>query len=169
MIIGERVVNNWSRFVLIIWIFLVLILTQSYTANLTSMLTVQRLQPTFVDVKEIIKKGYNVGYLKDSFVKELLIDQLSFNESNLKAYETPEEYHEALSKGTYNDGVAAIFDEIPYIKLFLAKYCSRYSMVGPIYKTDGFGFVSLSLSLSLAHPKKIHPYYSFLFTNAIRM
>uniref|UniRef100_A0A7N2L2Q9 Glutamate receptor n=1 Tax=Quercus lobata TaxID=97700 RepID=A0A7N2L2Q9_QUELO len=136
----ERVVNNWSRFVLIIWIFVVLILTQSYTANLTSMLTIQRLQPTFVDVKEIIKKGYNVGYLKDSFVKELLIDQLSFNESNLKAYETPEEYHEALSKGTYNDGVAAIFDEIPYIKLFLAKYCSRYSMVGPIYKTDGFGF-----------------------------
>ncbi|XP_050272481.1 glutamate receptor 2.8-like isoform X2 [Quercus robur] len=136
----ERVVNNWSRFVLIIWIFLVLILTQSYTANLTSMLTVQRLQPTFVDVKEIIEKGYNVGYLKDSFVKGLLIDQLSFNESNLKAYATPEEYHEALSKGTYNDGVAAIFDEIPYIKLFLAKYCSRYSMVGPIYKTDGFGF-----------------------------
>nr|POF12585.1 glutamate receptor 2.8 [Quercus suber] len=136
----ERVVNNWSRFVLIIWIFVVLILTQSYTANLTSMLTVQRLQPTFVDVKEIIKKGYNVGYLKDSFVKELLIDQLSFNESNLKAYEIPGEYHEALSKGTYNDGVAAIFDEIPYIKLFLAKYCFRYSMVGPIYKTDGFGF-----------------------------
>ena len=156
MIIGERVVNNWSRFVLIIWIFLVLILTQSYTANLTSMLTVQRLQPTFVDVKEIIEKGYNVGYLKDSFVKGLLIDQLSFNESNLKAYATPEEYHEALSKGTYNDGVAAIFDEIPYIKLFLAKYCSRYSMVGPIYKTDGFGFVSLSLSLWLT-PKKYTP------------
>ncbi|KAK7838290.1 glutamate receptor 2.7 [Quercus suber] len=92
MIIGERVINNWSRFVLIIWIFVVLILTQSYIANLTSILTVQRLQPTFVDVKEIIKKGYNVGYLKDSFAKELLIDQLSFNESNLKAYETLEDY-----------------------------------------------------------------------------
>nr|POE57463.1 glutamate receptor 2.8 [Quercus suber] len=101
---------------------------------------IQRLQPTFVDVKEILKKGYYVGYLKESFVKELLIDQLGFNESNLKAYETPEEYHEALSKGTYNDGVAAIFDEIPYIKFYLAKYCSRYTMVGPIYKTGGFGF-----------------------------
>ncbi|XP_030955058.1 glutamate receptor 2.8-like [Quercus lobata] len=137
----ERVVNNWSRFVLIVWIFVVLILTQSYTANLTSMLTVQRLQPMCVDVKEIIKKGYYVGYLKESFVKELLIDQLGFNESNLKAYETLEEYHEALSRGTYNDGVAAIFNEIPYIKLYLAKYCSRYTMVGPIYKIGGFGFV----------------------------
>jgi ionotropic glutamate receptor len=139
------VVNNWSRFVMIIWFFVVLILTQSYAASLTSMLTVQRLQPTFVDVKEIKKRGYFVGYQQDSFVKELLIEQLNFHESKLKAYITPEEYHEALSR----ERVAAIFDEIPYIKLFLAKYCSKYTMVGPTYKTDGFGFVSLSLSLKL--------------------
>ncbi|XP_075669576.1 glutamate receptor 2.8-like isoform X2 [Castanea sativa] len=136
----ENVVNNWSRFVLIIWIFVVLILTQSYTASLTSILTVQRLQPTFIDIKEIKNNGYFVGYQKDSFVKGLLIKQLDLPESKLKPYVTPEEYHEALSKGTYNGGVAAIFDEIPYIKLFLAKFCSRYTMVGPTYKTDGFGF-----------------------------
>ncbi|XP_030955051.1 glutamate receptor 2.8-like isoform X3 [Quercus lobata] len=136
----EKVVNNWSRFVLIIWIFLVLILTQSYTASLTSMLTVQRLQPTFVDVKEIKKNGYFVGYPKNSFLKGILIKQLGFHESKLKPYETHEEYHEALSNGTHYGGVAAIFDEIPYLKLFLAKYCSKYTMVGPIYKTDGFGF-----------------------------
>ena len=145
MVPGERVLNNWSRFMLIIWIFVVLILTQSYTASLASMLTVQRLQPTFVDVKEIKKNGYFVGYQKNSFVKGLLIKQLDFDESMLRPYGTPEEYHEALSNGSHNGGVAAIFDEIPYIKLFLAKYCSRYTMVGPTYKTDGFGFVSLSL------------------------
>ncbi|KAM3714497.1 hypothetical protein ACJW31_01G337000 [Castanea mollissima] len=137
---GEKVVNNWSRFVLIIWIFVVLILTQSYTASLTSILTVQRLQPTFVDVKEIKNNGYFVGYLHHSFVEELLIKQLDFHKSQLKPYLTYEEFPEALSKGTHNGGVAAIFDEIPYIKLFLAKYCSRYTMVGPTYKTDGFGF-----------------------------
>nr|POF09061.1 glutamate receptor 2.8 [Quercus suber] len=124
----EKVVNNWSRFVLIIWIFMVLILTQSYTASLTSMLTVQRLQPTFVDVKEIKKNGYFVGYPKSSFLKGILIKQLGFHESKLKPYETPEEYHEALSNGTHNSGVVAIFDEIPYLKLFLAKYCSKYIM-----------------------------------------
>jgi ionotropic glutamate receptor len=63
----------------------------------------------------------------------------------LKAYNTPEEYNEALSRGSHNGGVEAIFDEIPFIKLFLAKYCSKYTMVGPTYKTGGFGFVSPSL------------------------
>jgi ionotropic glutamate receptor len=139
------VVNNWSKFVMIIWIFVVLILTQSYTASLTSMLTVQRLQPAFIDVKEIKKNGYFVGYQNGSFVKELLTKQLNFNETMLRAYNTPEEYNEALSNGSHNGGVAAIFDEIPFIKLFLAKYCSKYTMVGPTYKTGGFGFVSLSL------------------------
>ncbi|KAK0599476.1 hypothetical protein LWI29_005653 [Acer saccharum] len=133
----EKVVNNWSRFVLIIWVFVVLILTQSYTASLTSMLTVQRLKPRFADVKEIQDHDYFVGYQKNSFVKELLTKQLNFDESKLKPC-TEEEYHQALSNGT----VAAIFDEIPYIKLFLGKAnnCSKYMMIGPTYRTDGFGF-----------------------------
>jgi ionotropic glutamate receptor len=109
------------------------------------MLTVQRLQPAFIDVEEIKKNGYFVGYQKDSFVKGLLTKQLNFDESKLKAYITPEEYNDALSKGSSNGGVAVIFDEIPFIKLFIAKYCSRYTMVGPTYRTGGFGFVSLSL------------------------
>ncbi|KAL4654546.1 hypothetical protein ACB092_01G387100 [Castanea dentata] len=136
----EKVVTNLSRFVLIIWAFMVLILTQSYTASLASMLTVQQLKPEFVDVKEIKRNGYFVGYHNDSFVRELLIKQFNIDESKLKPYRTPEEYDEALSNGTHNGGVAAIFYEIPYIKLFLSKYGSRYAMVGPIYKTDGFGF-----------------------------
>ncbi|KAK7826726.1 glutamate receptor 2.2 [Quercus suber] len=127
----EKVVNNWSRFVLVIWIFLVLILTQSYTASLTSILTVQRLQPMFVDIKEIKKNGYFVGYQKNSFVKELLKEQFDIHESKLKPYETPEEYHEALSNGTHNGGVAAIFDEIPYLKIFLSNYPSKYTTVFP--------------------------------------
>ena len=126
---------------------MVLILTQSYTASLASMLTVQQLKPEFVDVKEIKRNDYFVGYHNDSFVRELLIKQLNIDESKLKPYRTPEEYDEALSNGTHNGGVAAIFDEIPYIKLFLSKYGSRYAMVGPIYKTDGFGFVSIYLSI----------------------
>ena len=143
---GEKVVNNWSRFVLIIWIFVVLILTQSYTASLASMLTVQRLQPSVVDVDELIRNGDFVGYQGNSFVREFLIKELNFSESKLRAYAT-DEYHEALSRGSKNGGVGAIFDEIPYIRLFLAKYCSEYTMVGPTYKSDGFGFVSLFLIL----------------------
>ncbi|XP_058102141.1 glutamate receptor 2.7-like [Magnolia sinica] len=136
----EKVVSNLSRFVMIIWVFVVLILTSSYTASLTSMLTVRQLQPTVTDVKDLIRNGKTVGYKKDSFVLGLL-KSWGFDDSKLRPLVTPEEYNEALSKGIRNDGVAAIFDEIPYIKLLLGKYCGRYMMVGPTYKTDGFGFV----------------------------
>ncbi|BFG14674.1 hypothetical protein CerSpe_009480 [Prunus speciosa] len=136
----EKVVSNWTRFVLIIWIFVVLILTQSYTASLASLLTVDKLQPAVVDVNALRQTGAYVGYHKNSFVRDLLISQLKFEEKNLKAYSTPEEFHQALSNGSKNGGVDAIFDESPYIKVFHAKYCSRYIVVGPTYRTDGFGF-----------------------------
>ncbi|KAJ6287762.1 hypothetical protein OIU76_028871, partial [Salix suchowensis] len=77
---------------------------------------------------------------KNSFVKDFLVRDLNFNANLLKEYDTPEEYHDALSTGIRNGGVAAIFAEIPYVKLFLAKHCSKFQLVGPTYKTDGFGF-----------------------------
>ncbi|PQQ00290.1 glutamate receptor 2.8-like [Prunus yedoensis var. nudiflora] len=136
----EKVVNNWTRLVLITWVFVVLILTQSYAASLASMLTVQKLKPLFTDIEEIKRNGYYVGYQKKSFIKGFLIENLGLKASMLKAYKTIEQYNDALSKGSNNGGVAAIIDEIPYLKLFIAKNCSKYTMVGPTYKTDGFGF-----------------------------
>lgn len=57
--------------------------------------------------------------------------------------ETIQDYQDALSKGNKTGRVAAILDEVPYLKLFLNRTsCSKYTMVGPTYKTDGFGFVS---------------------------
>ncbi|XP_060673093.1 glutamate receptor 2.8-like [Ziziphus jujuba] len=117
---GEKVENHWSRFVLTIWVFVAFIVTQSYTASLASMLTVQRMQPSFVNVDEL--------RMKDCY------------ESRLRPYASQEEYHQALSKGSKNGGVEAMFHEIPYAKLFLAKYYSRYTTVGTTYKSDGFGF-----------------------------
>ncbi|XP_018678694.2 glutamate receptor 2.7-like [Musa acuminata AAA Group] len=136
----EKIENILSKFVVIVWVFVVLVLTSSYTASLTSMLTVQQLQPTVTDVHELLKHGDYVGYHKGSFVEGLL-KQLNFDESKLRAYETTGEYFEALSKGSQNGGVSAIVHEIPYIKLFLAEHCTGFTMIGPIYKTAGFGFV----------------------------
>ncbi|XWS54158.1 hypothetical protein CRYUN_Cryun10bG0065300 [Craigia yunnanensis] len=136
----EKIMNNLSKFVLIIWIFVVLILTQSYTASLASMLTVQRLQPTVVDVNVLKKKGDFVGYETGSFVKDLLVKQLYFDESKLKDYGTAEEFDEALSKGSQNGGVDAIFGAQHCVELFLAKYCDKYMTAGPTYKTTGLGF-----------------------------
>ncbi|KAJ4745076.1 glutamate receptor 2.2 [Rhynchospora pubera] len=80
--------------------------------------------------------GYR--YPRGSFVEGLL-QELKFDKSRMRAYQ-PDEFAEALDKGSANGGVAAIVHEIPYIKLFLAKNCKSYTMVGPIYKTAGFGF-----------------------------
>lgn len=134
----EKVVNNLSRFVVIVWVFVVLVLTSSYTASLTSMLTVQQLQPSIYD---LIKNGEYVGYHSGSFIPGLLMD-LKFDSSKFRNYSTYEEYNEALSRGSRNGGVAAIVDELPYIRPFLAKHCSKYAIVGPTYKAAGFGFVS---------------------------
>lgn len=131
----EKVVSNLSRVVVIIWVFVVLVLQSSYTASLTSMLTVEQLLPTVTDISELLKNGDAVGYLNDSFMPSLL-KRLNFHESKMIAYQSPEDYNEALSNGT----VAAIVDEIPYVKVFLNKYCNKFTMTGPTYKADGFGF-----------------------------
>ncbi|XP_048325572.2 glutamate receptor 2.7 [Ziziphus jujuba] len=136
----ERVVSNLARFVVTVWIFVVLILTRSYTASLTSLLTVQQLQPTVTDLNQLLKNGENVGYLKDSFVLGLL-KGLGFPESKLKTYESSEELELLFKKKKEEGGIAAVLDEYPYMKLFLAKYGSKYAMVEPSFKTDGFGFV----------------------------
>ncbi|XVF47776.1 hypothetical protein PTKIN_Ptkin03bG0137900 [Pterospermum kingtungense] len=134
----DMVETNCSRMVLVLWIFLAFILMQSYTANLSSILTVNQLQPTIPTIKEL--RTRYVGYQNLSFVKDFLINQLEFKENMLKPYGSVDDYEEALSKGSDNEGVSAIFDEIPYIKLFLAEYTTGYMMVGPTYRTDGLGF-----------------------------
>ncbi|XP_078150470.1 glutamate receptor 2.7-like [Carex rostrata] len=134
----EKLESILSKIVAIVSIFFLLILTSSYTASLSSMLTVKQLQPTVTDIYDLKKNGDYVGYNKGSFMGEMLLQQ-GFDRTKLKGYYS-EEYAEALDKGSAHGGVTAIIDEKPYIKLFLAKNCKSYTMVGPIYKTSGFGF-----------------------------
>ncbi|KAH0990294.1 hypothetical protein GBA52_001777 [Prunus armeniaca] len=98
------------------------------------------LQPTVTDIKDLLRNGDNVGYIENTFVCEIL-KQLGFDNSKLKPIKTMEACDEALSKGSAKGGIAAVVDEIPNMKLFVAKYCSKYTMIGPIFKTDGFAFV----------------------------
>ncbi|KAH0466227.1 hypothetical protein IEQ34_006330 [Dendrobium chrysotoxum] len=132
----ETIMSNLSKLVMTIWVFVVLILTSSYTASLTSMLTVRQVQPSITDIQELIVNRKNVGFLQYSFVKGLLL-KIGFNESQLFGYKSPEEYKDALSNGA----VAAIIDEIPYLKLFLNSFCDNFTMGNRLYKTSGFGFV----------------------------
>ncbi|KAL5698831.1 hypothetical protein ACHQM5_029814 [Ranunculus cassubicifolius] len=97
-------------------------------------------QLTTVDVQDLVRGGDFVGYQKGSFVK-VVLKQLGFHESRLKAYNSPEQYGDALEQGSANGGVSAIFDEVPYINSVLEKYCDKYRRGGPLYQMNGFGFV----------------------------
>ncbi|KAG6388367.1 hypothetical protein SASPL_149792 [Salvia splendens] len=131
----EKVKSNLSRFVVFVWVFVVLVMTMSYTANLASMLTIQQLKSTYM-----IKKGEYVGFQTGSLVA-IFSNSIIFGDYNIRSYSSFEEYDEALSKGTRNGGVAAIVDEIPYLRLFLSKYHHKYTMIDQKYiRTSGFGF-----------------------------
>lgn len=135
-------VSNLSRIVVIIWVFVVLILVQSYTASLTALLTVDQLTPTVTDVNLLISKRMNVGYKQGSFVLEIL-KGMGFLDYQLKTYRSVEECNELFERGSANGGIAAAFDEVPYVvKVFLQSYCSKYAMVEPTFQAGGFGFVS---------------------------
>ncbi|KAI4333612.1 hypothetical protein L6164_018396 [Bauhinia variegata] len=50
---GDKLHSNLSRMTMVMWLFVALIITQSYTANLASMLTVERLEPKINDVEQL--------------------------------------------------------------------------------------------------------------------
>ncbi|XP_054784621.1 glutamate receptor 2.7-like [Prosopis cineraria] len=133
--------SKTSKWVVIVITFFLGLALQVYTANLTSIFTERTTaKPSpWRDVQEIKRNNGSVGCQKDSWVKGLLIHQLGLKEDQIKDYASPQEYNHALSNGTKKGGVDAIFDETPYLMLFLSN-CSSCKMTGPIYKTGGFAF-----------------------------
>ncbi|KAJ9567206.1 hypothetical protein OSB04_003172 [Centaurea solstitialis] len=129
---AEKLQSNLSRFVVIVWLFVVLVLTSSYTATLSSLLTIEQL-----------KLGSNVnsfGYQYGSVMQEYMVEMLNVNETGMKSYSTLKEQADALTRGSNKGGVDAIIDEILYIKEFLTEYPSGYSMLASSTMTNGFGF-----------------------------
>ncbi|CAJ2649696.1 unnamed protein product [Trifolium pratense] len=141
-VLPERqvVAKNCSRFVLMVWLLLAFVLMQSYTANLTSILTLDKMQPSFFSVNDLRKGDHYVGYQAGSFVYDLLVKQFKFSPLKLKAYSNISSYNNALKLGSQRGGVTAIFDEVPYLNVFLRRFRSNYIIAGPTYRTDGFGF-----------------------------
>ncbi|XP_020168505.1 glutamate receptor 2.8 [Aegilops tauschii subsp. strangulata] len=134
----DRVERLLSRIVLIVWVFFFLVLSASYTANLATMLTIRQLNPTITDIHELRKSGDYVGCIRGSYVERIL-EQLNFDGSKIKTYNTYDGFYSALSKGSKNGGIAAFIHEVPYIRLFLVRNCKGYTMV-PFYKAAGFGY-----------------------------
>ncbi|KAH7366134.1 hypothetical protein KP509_18G064700 [Ceratopteris richardii] len=134
----ENVKSTLGRAVLVIWLFVVLIITSSYTASLTSILTVEQLKPTVQGIAGLVASDLPIGYQGGSFVEDYLL-QLNVPKERLIPLNSLESYAKALQKGPSNGGVGAIVDELPYVQLFLSSQCD-YTIAGQDFTKGGWGF-----------------------------
>lgn len=135
----ENTVSTLGRLVLIIWLFVVLIVNSSYTASLTSILTVQQLSSPIKGIENLITSDEPVGYQVGSFAEHYLSEELNISRSRLVPLGSPEEYASALKLGPEKGGVAAVVDERAYIELFLSSQCT-FRIVGQEFTKSGWGF-----------------------------
>ncbi|XP_020109736.1 glutamate receptor 3.5-like isoform X2 [Ananas comosus] len=135
----ENTVSTLGRFVLIVWLFVVLIINSSYTASLTSILTVQQLSSGIKGLDSLISSSEPIGYQVGKFTRNYMIEELNIAESRLIPLNTIDEYARALELGPKNGGVAAIVDESPYVDIFLSVYCN-FGIVGQEFTREGWGF-----------------------------
>ncbi|KAJ6360792.1 hypothetical protein OIU77_004752 [Salix suchowensis] len=133
----DKLSSNLSRFVMVVWLFLALVLTQSFTASLSAIFSDQWNDLATVDVEALRSTGAKLGCDGGSFVVAYLRDVLKIHPDNIVRIYSEDDYAQAL----VNEEIAAAYLEVPYLKVFLAKYCKGFTTSGPIYKVGGFGFV----------------------------
>jgi ionotropic glutamate receptor len=132
--------STLGRGVVLIWLFVVLIINSSYTASLTSILTVQQLSSSITGIDSLKASDEPIGFQVGSFAERYLTQDLGISKSRLVPLGSPEEYAKSLQLGPNNKGgVAAIIDERPYVEIFLSTQCT-YRIVGQEFTRSGWGF-----------------------------
>ncbi|KAK7351818.1 hypothetical protein VNO77_11537 [Canavalia gladiata] len=135
----ENTMSSLGRLVVLMWLFVVLILTSSYTASLTSILTVQQLFSPITGIDSLKASDEPIGFQVGSFAERYLIEDIGISKSRLVPLGSPEAYAKALQLGPKNGGVAAIVDERPYVEIFLSTQCT-FRVVGQEFTRSGWGF-----------------------------
>ncbi|GMH30365.1 hypothetical protein Nepgr_032208 [Nepenthes gracilis] len=133
----ERIQNNYSRIVVVVWLCVVFVLIQSYTASLTSMLTVPLLKPKIIDVNWLIENNKIVGCDGASFVRSYLTNVVGFKTKNILSVNSQYYFPDYLSNGT----IDAAFLELPFERFFLSEYCKTFTDAKQSYRFGGLGFV----------------------------
>ncbi|KAL6574054.1 hypothetical protein OROHE_001596 [Orobanche hederae] len=139
----EKVHNNYTRIVVLVWLFVVLVLTSSHTANLSSMLTVPHIIPSVTEIQWLKDTRAKIGCDGDSFVRKYLEHVLGFHPDNIINISSEYNYTKQFESGN----ITAAFLELPYQKAFLNHYCSGYTVAGNTStgagdRFGGLGFVS---------------------------
>uniref|UniRef100_A0A9I9CZY0 Ionotropic glutamate receptor C-terminal domain-containing protein n=1 Tax=Cucumis melo TaxID=3656 RepID=A0A9I9CZY0_CUCME len=108
----EPLKNGLARLVLGPWLFAILVVTASFTASLTSMMTISWFRPSVPDVETLKQMGYNVGCNTNSFICNYLVDTLEFDPTKIKKIDSIDEYPKAFKNGT----IKAAFFISPHAK-----------------------------------------------------
>ena len=127
--IAGKVHSYYSKVVIVAWLIVVLVLTNTYTASLSSILTSQKLEPVANDSK--------IGCDGDSFVLKYLQEVLGYKEQKIEKVDGADNYPLAFDSGN----ITAAYLEVPYMRVFLAQH-KGYTAHGEIHSLGGFGFVS---------------------------
>nr|XP_043630686.1 glutamate receptor 3.5-like [Erigeron canadensis] len=136
----ENTVSTLGRFVLILWLFVVLIINSSYTASLSSILTVEQLTTSIEGIDSLISSNEPIGVQEGTFSYNYLIQELKIPKSRIIQLKDEVEYLNALHLGPKGGGVAAIVDELPYVELFMRYSKCEFKIVGQEFTKSGWGF-----------------------------
>ena len=120
-----------------VWLFVALVLTSTYTASLSSKLTVRRLEPDIMDVEWLTATKSVVGCDGDSFVRKYLEDVIKFKGANIKNISNEYQYASEFQSGN----ISAAFFETP-AKVFMNQFCKNYTATQPLNRFGGLGLVS---------------------------
>ncbi|CAA0811892.1 Unknown protein [Striga hermonthica] len=133
----EDIKNIGSRLVMAAWKCVIFVVAASFTAVLSTMMTVPRLQPSIREIDYLLETNSGVGVNANSFIDRYLINVLNFKPENVKPINSISDYPIAFKSGQ----IKAAFFVAPHAKVFLAKYCKGYIRSGPSHTLGGFGFV----------------------------
>ncbi|XP_020413098.1 glutamate receptor 2.1 [Prunus persica] len=134
----EQFKNPWARLLLAPWLLAIVVVTATFTASLSSMMTVSWVQPSVLDIETLKMTNATVGCNGNSFIVRYLINVLEFRPENIKGIASISDYPEAFER----KDITAAFFVSPHAKVFLAKHCNAvFTKTGSVYKPSGFGFV----------------------------
>ncbi|GLJ39327.1 hypothetical protein SUGI_0802640 [Cryptomeria japonica] len=130
----EEVRSTLGKGILATWLFIALILNNSYTAHLTSILTVQRWVPTITKMESLTTSNVKVGYQNNSFVKNYLTGNLKIPQDRLVPLGNTYDYVQKLT----SEEVGAIVDESLYVQIVKSLYpCAKFEVVDQGYFDTG--------------------------------
>lgn len=142
----EKIEGNITKLVLVMWLLVVFILTASYTASLSSILTIRQLESN-IDIEWLQRNDHKVG-CSDSFVCTYLKNVLGFKaEKIVSDIQDQNDYLKRFKEKS----IAAAFLEVPYEKVFLNKHCKDYTTTPRTYRFGGLAFVSSNLQHCTFH------------------